>query len=71
MTAHEMRIKELSQLVRAADYTIDSVAVAEAIIQRQAACRLLLGTAAAAPAGPESFTSDARGHAAHARRSRR
>ena len=69
MTIHRMRIKELSQLVRAADYTIDSGAVAEAIIRRQAARRLLLGTVGAAAGDAGTLTSDARGRVDRARRS--
>jgi hypothetical protein len=69
MTIQKMRIQELSQLVRAADYTIDSSAVAEAIIRRQAARRLLLGTLGAAAGGAGSLTTDARGRVDRARRS--
>lgn len=59
MTLHNMRIKELSQLVRASDYTIDSGAVAEAIIRRQAARRLLLGSVRAG-SGSSALRSGAR-----------
>jgi hypothetical protein len=69
MTIQAMRLKELSQLVRAADYTIDSSAVAEAIIRRQAARRLLLGTVGAAAGDAGTLTSDARSRVDRARRS--
>lgn len=69
MTIHRMRLQELSQLVRAADYTIDSGAVAEAIIRRQAARRLLLGAVGAAAGDAGTLTTDARGRVDRARRS--
>ena len=69
MTIQEMRLQELSQLVKAADYRIDSGAVAEAIIRRQAARRLLLGTAGNTSDGAGTITSDARGRVDRARRS--
>ena len=69
MKIQEMRLQELSQLVRAADYRIDSGAVAEAIIRRQAARRLLLGTVGNASGGAGTLTSDARGRVDRARRS--
>lgn len=60
MTLQNMRIRELSQLVKASDYAIDSSAVAEAIIRRQAARRLLLGGMhTAGPSAP--LTTGARG----------
>lgn len=65
---HDMRIQELSQLVRASDYRIDSGAVAEAIIRRQAARRLLLGVTRDVAAGAEPIRADARGRVDRARR---
>ena len=63
-----MRIQELSQLVRASDYAIDSGAVAEAIIRRQAARRLLLGVVRDGGAGAGTLRGDARVRGDRARR---
>jgi hypothetical protein len=68
MTHHDMRIQELSELVRASDYTVDNGAVAEAIIRRQAARRLLLGVMRDVGAGTGALRADARGRADRARR---